>query len=173
MGYFSKKKYKKDIVTRETFVKWKEKNPQYKDVDFPKFKKLFNTLKVELINVIMNSSKGVRIKHIGIFVIKILDIDFNCSQDFLRAKCDYGDKYKKDQPFVSFNNPKKIKVSWKKDRYCNAILTTLGSTPSNLIKDEVKFINNKTNKYAKSNITISSKCKEEKEKSLFELIDND
>ena len=49
----------------------------------------------------------------------------------------------------------------------------LGSTPSRLIKDEVKIINTKTNRYSKAQSTISSKCKEEKQKSLFELIDND
>lgn len=172
MGYFSKAKYRKNIITEETFLAWKAQNPQYENVDFAKFKKLFKILKNELINIILNNPKGVRIKHIGIFVIKILDIDFNCSKDFLRARYDYG-KLKANEPIITTSNPKKIKISWKKDRYCNAILTTLGSTASKLIKDEVKAINNKTNRYSKSNVTITSKCKEETEKSLFELIDND
>jgi hypothetical protein len=172
MKYFSKLKYRKNIVTEETFLLWKAQNPQYEDVDYPKFKKLFKILKSELIRIIFDNPKGVRIKHIGIFVIKILDIDFNCSKDFLRARHNYGN-LKRDTPIITTSNPKKIKISWKKDRYCNAILTTLGSTPSRLIKDEVKAINNKTNRYSKANATITSKCKEEKEKSLFELIDND
>lgn len=172
MGYFSKAKYRKNIITEETFLAWKEQNPQYKDVDFSRFKKLFNILKNELISIIFNNPKGVRIKHLGIYVIKILDIDFNCSKDFLRTRYKYGN-IEANTPIITTSNPKKIKVSWKKDRYCNAILTTLGSTPSRLIKDEVKAINNKTNKYSKANATITSKCKEEKEKSLFELIDND
>lgn len=172
MGYFSKAKYRKNIVSKETFLEWKEQNPQYSDIDFTKFKKLFKILKNELISIILNNPKGVRIKHIGIFVIKILDIDFNCSKDFLRLMHNYGEG-KRNTPVITVSNPKKIKISWKKDRYCNAILTTLGSTPSRLIKDEVKAINNKTNRYSKANVTITSKCKEEKEKSLFELIDND
>ena len=172
MGYFSKKDYKKNILTQETYLEWKKQNPQYENVDYSKFKKLFSILKNELIYIILNNPKGIRIKHLGIFVIKILDIDFTCSKDFLRARYDYGD-IKANSPIISGSNPKKIKISWKKDKYCNAILTTLGSTPSKVIKDEVKAINNKTNKYSKANVTISSKCKEEKDKSLFELMEND
>ena len=172
MGYFSKAKYRKNIVTQETYLEWKKLHPQYQDVDFIKFKKLFKLLKNELISIILNNPKGIRIKHLGIFVITILDIDFSCSKDFLRARYSYGN-LKVNEPIITTSNPKKIKIAWKKDKYCNAILTTLGSTPSKLIKDEVKAINGKTNKYCKSNVTITSKCKEEKEKSLFELIDND
>ncbi len=170
MKYFSRKKYRQEVISLETYNKWINDNPQYSHIKYEQFVKYWKMIRTEIINTVRDNYLGYTISKIGNFSIKVMDIDFKCAKDFLV----YTRNYKtanKNEPSITTNDPKKVKIVWKKEKFYQSIFSLLGSDPSCYLKNLVLDIihKNRLNTFSKSKLTTKSKCEDVKEKSAWDL----
>ena len=171
--YFRRDKYQINMLSVDYFNKWIEENPQFKGkIDYAKFKRYWKYFRIEFYNELLKNPDGIDLQFfMGNISIKILDIDFKCSKDFLSTiRTDNGEK--KRILFPSVDNPKKGKIVWKKNRMFKKIPGYLGMEAAKSFKKAVgQGIRNRTKFYKKlaRYDKVPSKCTEIKKISLFDL----
>jgi hypothetical protein len=120
----------------------------------------------------INNPLGFDSGKVGIFNITVLDIDFKCAEDFNKRRMKHKNTEDMSDLYVTIESPKKMKITWKKNKLSNAMLSLFGMQPSSHMRQVVgPKIVDKSNFYPKARRVdvVSSKCEERKEKSLFDI----
>jgi|SRR6478609_5973545 len=169
--YFSRKSYQTPIVRKEVYEAWKQENPKFKKVTYAQFKAEWRKFVDDLCQEIIKNPSGVDLyNNIGNFSIKILDINFKCEKDFLLVK---KGKLHKLTPVITTDSPKKGKITWKKAINTPGVAKFMGFEAASKFKKVIaRNLKGNENLYEKafSFDKTPSKCMDEEEKSLFDLL---
>ena len=174
LKYFSKKKYQIDIISENNFNKWKKENSEF-DIDFQKFKKYWRHLRSELVECILDNPSGVDLPiFLGNLSIRVIDIDFKCSKDFLKTiQINPETGIVEKVPFITTTLPSKVKITWTKHKLFQTIAKVLCLESSETLKKSIsEGVRNNINKYQKAfkHKGLVSKCEDVPDVSLFDTI---
>lgn len=169
---FRKTKYQTEIISKETYKKWKEENPIYKNIPFSKFIKYWKELRTELIECILENPNGVDLPlFLGNLSIRVLDKEFKCTKDFnYSILTNKITGLKEKLPFISSTIPKKIKITWTKHPLFQGFAKILAIENQDLFKKTISAgVRGRENYYQKAfdKDKIKSKCEDIPVKTSF------
>jgi hypothetical protein len=163
--YFRKEKYQTSMITKATYNKWIEENPQFSKVPYSKWKRYWKYLREEVYQAVIENPDGVDLPlFMGNISVKILDIEFKCAKDFNTSILTNKETGKKEKlPFITSDIPKKPKIVWKKHKLFTSLPSIFGTEMARTCKKVISAgIRNNLFKYSKAfgHDKVKSKCEE-------------
>lgn len=173
MEYFKRSDYQEKLVSRKYFMIWREKYPEFKHIEYMKWKNYWKLIRVEFFKEILSNNAGVDLPvHMGNISIKILDKEFRGVKDFPNRGSIVDNKAVQILTPVH-GSIKTASITWKKSKVFKSVPAMFGfekgRTMKQFIREHLQETGiNKYQKMAKEN--SPSKYKEEdKPISIFDL----